>query len=512
MITRRFRRYLAERDEPAERDGSATPRTSRRTARGASSPTRPACWSSTAAPARSTRPCGRWPSSASTDVAVCGLAKRLEEVWLPGEDSPVILPRTQRGPVPAAAGPGRGAPVRDHLSPGKKRPRRMTISELDDVPGLGPARRAALLRHFGSVRKLRGPASADDRRGARVRPAAGRDGRGRPAHGEHRRRRRPASAGANGDCNSRRGGGPDARPGLVRNAITTAGAPEIVDHHRHVRGRAVRRRPSRWRTWTGSWPTTCRPPCSPTMLDLARAGQGAVPRVAAVVDVRSRAFSTDLKSRARRARFDRGAARTWCSSRRTTRRWCAGSRTSAGRIRCRRTAGWSTASRAEREQLHGIRAEADLVIDTSALNVHELRARMRDVFGDERDTGDAGHRGLVRLQVRPAGRRRHGGGLPVPAQSALGARAGPADRAGPRGPRLRARPAGRGRLPARLPRGAAAIALAGYERERQALRHARGRLHRRQAPQRGDRRRRSRPGWPAAGRASRSAHRDLGRE
>ncbi len=43
---------------------------------------------------RSTRPPRCWPTSASTDVALCGLAKRLEEVWLPGDDFPVILPRT----------------------------------------------------------------------------------------------------------------------------------------------------------------------------------------------------------------------------------------------------------------------------------------------------------------------------------------------------------------------------------------------------------------------------------
>ena len=39
------------------------------------------------------------------DVPVCGLAKRLEEVWLPGREDPVILPRTSEGAVPAAAGP-----------------------------------------------------------------------------------------------------------------------------------------------------------------------------------------------------------------------------------------------------------------------------------------------------------------------------------------------------------------------------------------------------------------------
>ena len=51
------------------------------------------------------------------DVALVGLAKRLEEVWLPGDDHPVVLPRIERGALPAAAGARRGAPVRDHVPP-----------------------------------------------------------------------------------------------------------------------------------------------------------------------------------------------------------------------------------------------------------------------------------------------------------------------------------------------------------------------------------------------------------
>ena len=51
------------------------------------------------------------------DIPVCGLAKRLEEVWLPDQDDPVVLPRTQRGALPAAARARRGAPVRDRPPP-----------------------------------------------------------------------------------------------------------------------------------------------------------------------------------------------------------------------------------------------------------------------------------------------------------------------------------------------------------------------------------------------------------
>ncbi len=90
-----------------------------------------------------------------TDIAVVGLAKRLEEVWLPDEDDPVILPRTSQGLYLLQR-------VRDEAHrtalryQRQKRSTRMTTSALDDIPGLGPARRKALLARFGSVRKLRG--------------------------------------------------------------------------------------------------------------------------------------------------------------------------------------------------------------------------------------------------------------------------------------------------------------------------------------------------------------------
>ncbi|HUD37811.1 MAG TPA: excinuclease ABC subunit UvrC [Streptosporangiaceae bacterium] len=89
-----------------------------------------------------------------TDVAVCGLAKRLEEVWLPGEDSPVILPRSSEGLylLQRVRDEAHRFAITYHRA---KRGAAATVSELDNLPGLGPARRAALIKHFGSVRKLR---------------------------------------------------------------------------------------------------------------------------------------------------------------------------------------------------------------------------------------------------------------------------------------------------------------------------------------------------------------------
>ncbi|MFD3549938.1 excinuclease ABC subunit UvrC [Streptomyces sp. NPDC058655] len=88
------------------------------------------------------------------DVAVCGLAKRLEEVWLPGEDDPVVLPRTSEGLYLLQR-------VRDEAHrfaiqyQRNKRGRRLKAGPLDEVPGLGESRRQALVKHFGSVKKLR---------------------------------------------------------------------------------------------------------------------------------------------------------------------------------------------------------------------------------------------------------------------------------------------------------------------------------------------------------------------
>ncbi len=95
-----------------------------------------------------------------TDVAVCGLAKRLEEVWLPADPDPVILSRTSEGLylLQRVRDEAHRFAITYHR---QRRSKGMTVSELDAVPGLGPARRAALLKHFGSVRKLQA-ASADE--------------------------------------------------------------------------------------------------------------------------------------------------------------------------------------------------------------------------------------------------------------------------------------------------------------------------------------------------------------
>jgi excinuclease ABC subunit C len=88
-----------------------------------------------------------------TDVALCGLAKRLEEVWLPGEDFPVILPRTSEALylLQRVRDEAHRFAITFHR---QRRSKRMTASGLDSVPGLGETRRKALLRHFGSLKRL----------------------------------------------------------------------------------------------------------------------------------------------------------------------------------------------------------------------------------------------------------------------------------------------------------------------------------------------------------------------
>jgi excinuclease ABC subunit C len=94
------------------------------------------------------------------DVALVGLAKRLEEVWVPGEAYPVILPRTSEGLylLQRVRDEAHRFAITFHR---QKRSKAMTTSALDGIPGLGETRRKALLRHFGSLKRLRA-AGVDD--------------------------------------------------------------------------------------------------------------------------------------------------------------------------------------------------------------------------------------------------------------------------------------------------------------------------------------------------------------
>ncbi|MFC4468023.1 excinuclease ABC subunit UvrC [Streptomyces xiangluensis] len=153
VITRRFKRYLAEKEKTGEwADGENTL---------TEDDGRPKRF---AYPPQLVVVDGGQPQVAAAqkaldelgidDIAVCGLAKRLEEVWLPGDDDPVVLPRTSEGLYLLQR-------VRDEAHrfaityQRTKRAKRFRASPLDDVPGLGETRKQALIKHFGSVKKLR---------------------------------------------------------------------------------------------------------------------------------------------------------------------------------------------------------------------------------------------------------------------------------------------------------------------------------------------------------------------
>jgi excinuclease ABC subunit C len=88
------------------------------------------------------------------DIPVCGLAKRLEEVWVPDQEDPVILPRSSEGLYLLQR-------VRDEahrfaITYHKKlRDRRTIQSVLDAIPGIGPTIRTSLLKTLGSARRVR---------------------------------------------------------------------------------------------------------------------------------------------------------------------------------------------------------------------------------------------------------------------------------------------------------------------------------------------------------------------
>jgi excinuclease ABC subunit C len=166
VLTRRFRRYIEDRSEATDIEGTDGDGADDGDDGGRSGPIDP----ETGRPGRFAYPPqlvvvdGGLPQVNAAaaalaglgvdDVAVVGLAKRLEEVWLPGREFPVILPRTSEGLylLQRVRDEAHRFAITFHR---QRRSKAMTHSVLDDVPGLGEVRRKALLRQFGSVKRLR---------------------------------------------------------------------------------------------------------------------------------------------------------------------------------------------------------------------------------------------------------------------------------------------------------------------------------------------------------------------
>jgi len=161
VISRRFRRYLEEREETGELDVLGDPEADEDqdpAERDAAMRQRKFAYPPNlvvvdGGPLQADAACRALTELGIEDVAVCGLAKRLEEVWLPGEEFPVILPRSSEGLylLQRVRDEAHRFAITYHR---QKRSRGLTTSALDNVAGLGPARRAALLKHFGSVKRL----------------------------------------------------------------------------------------------------------------------------------------------------------------------------------------------------------------------------------------------------------------------------------------------------------------------------------------------------------------------
>jgi excinuclease ABC subunit C len=164
VITRRFRRFLEERIDSA--DVEIDPSEDGEVGHGVGSPIDP----DTGRPRKFAYPPqlvvvdGGAPQVAAAaaamaalgidDIALCGLAKRLEEVWLPDRADPVILPRTSEALylLQRIRDEAHRFAITYHR---QRRSKGMTASALDGIPGLGETRRKALLRKFGSVKRLR---------------------------------------------------------------------------------------------------------------------------------------------------------------------------------------------------------------------------------------------------------------------------------------------------------------------------------------------------------------------
>ncbi|HEX4791838.1 MAG TPA: excinuclease ABC subunit UvrC [Actinospica sp.] len=161
VISRRFKRYLAEAakageallpdDEPeAEEEGAAL--TDKPLSRSAYPPQLVLVDGGApqvAAAARALAELG------IEEVAVAGIAKRMEEIWQPGEPDPVILPRTSEALylLQRVRDEAHRFAITFHR---QRRSKAMTSGGLlDNIPGLGEVRRKALLKHFGSVKAVR---------------------------------------------------------------------------------------------------------------------------------------------------------------------------------------------------------------------------------------------------------------------------------------------------------------------------------------------------------------------
>lgn len=168
VITRRFKRYLDERAQATDVSSSAGEATASIKRRSFAYP--PQLVLVDGGPAQAAVAMSALHALGMDRVAVCGLAKRLEEIWRPGEDDPVVLSRSSAALhlLQQLRDEAHRFAIAGHR---KRRAARGKRSELDEVPGLGPARRKALLARFRSLKAIKAATNSDLEQVAGVGPA-----------------------------------------------------------------------------------------------------------------------------------------------------------------------------------------------------------------------------------------------------------------------------------------------------------------------------------------------------
>lgn len=152
VVSRRFKRYLAERSESSEVEmAGATDSGSPVKRKSFSYP--PQLLVVDGARAQAQAAARALAELEIDDITVCGLAKRLEEIWLPDDDEPIILSRSSEALhlLQHLRDEAHRFAIAGHR---KRRSARSTVSALDGIVGLGPAKRKALMKAFGSVRAV----------------------------------------------------------------------------------------------------------------------------------------------------------------------------------------------------------------------------------------------------------------------------------------------------------------------------------------------------------------------
>ena len=392
---------------------------------------------------------------ADLGVTIVSLAKREEEVFVPGRADPIELPRDSEGNqlLQRVRDEAHRFAIEHHRG---RRDRAMTGSVLDELKGVGPARKRALLQHFGSPERL--PAPPPARNSSRC-PACLANSVGRST----------SSSTELASADRHPAGGEERVREMTLVIITGhsgAGKSEAIAAFEDGGYFCVDNLPPRMIAGLGEL--------------FIHEGAG-VESAAIVSDVRGGEYFDDLLAVLDDLERDgpephllflEADEETLLDRYKETRR--RHPLAPEGRI--------VDGIRAERAELAPLRERADIVIDTTDLTGAELRRRIaEELLGTERAREAGADPAHLRLQERAAARRRPHPRRPLPAQPPLRPRAAPADRPGPGGARLRrvGDPGGRVLRPADA---AARVPRPRLRRRGQEPPDDRDRLHRRPPP------------------------------